>query len=121
MLYHIIDVMLLCKASRTCILFLMSVIFHLFHFLPNPPLSSKSSTFFQIFRGRNEEMSFFHFLPPVRKKVISSGRNSILMGAPSDLVFRLLYGSPPQVSFFPYYRGPPQISFFAYYVGAASG
>ena len=50
----------------------MFVIFHLFHFLPNLPLSSKSSA------EEMEEMSFFHFLPPVRKKVISSGRNSTL-------------------------------------------
>ena len=40
----------------------MFVIFHLFHFLPNLPLSSKSSA------EEMEEMSFFHFLPPVRKK-----------------------------------------------------
>ena len=37
----------------------MFVTFHLFHFLP---LSSKSSA------EEMEEMSFFHFLPPVRKK-----------------------------------------------------
>ena len=48
------------------------IIFHLFHFLPNLPLPSKSST------EEMEEMSFFHFLPPVRKKVIFSGRNSTL-------------------------------------------
>ena len=41
-------------------------------YIPFIPLSSKSST------EEMEEMSFFHFLPPVRKKVISSGRNSTL-------------------------------------------
>ena len=50
----------------------MFVIFHLFHFLPNLPISSKSSA------EEMEEMSFFHFLPPVRKKVVSSGKNSTL-------------------------------------------
>ena len=41
-------------------------------YIPFIPLSSKSSA------EEMEEMSFFHFLPPVRKKVISSGRNSTL-------------------------------------------
>ena len=45
------------------------------YYIPFIPLSSKSSTFFQIFRGRNGRNEF---LPPVRKKVISSGRNSTL-------------------------------------------
>ena len=35
----------------------------MFHFLPNLPLSSKSSA------EEMEEMSFFHFLPSVRKKL----------------------------------------------------
>ena len=34
-------------------------------YIPFIPLSSKSSA---------EEMSYFYFLPPVRKKVISSGK-----------------------------------------------
>ena len=50
-------------------------------YIPFIPLSSKSSA------EEMEEMSFFHFLPPVRKKVISSGRNSTLLfqGRPQDL------------------------------------
>ena len=61
----------------------MFVIFHLFHFLPNLPLSSKSSA------EEMEEMSFFHFLPPVRKKVISSGRNSTLGKAVVQILINL--------------------------------
>ena len=45
-------------------------------YIPLIPLSSKSSA---------EEMRFFHFLPPVRKKVISSGRNSTLASRLLDL------------------------------------
>ena len=64
----------------------MFVIFHLFHFLPNLPLSSKSSA------EEMEEMSFFHFLPPVRKKVISSGRNSTLGGGGGHASLQQIYG-----------------------------
>ena len=57
--------MLLCKDGHV---FIFNACYILF-----VPLSSKSSA------EEMEEMSFFHFLPPVRKKVISSGRNSTLI------------------------------------------
>ena len=49
-------------------------------YIPFIPLSSKSSA------EKMEEMSFFHFLPPVRKKVISSGRNPTLILAVAEII-----------------------------------